>query len=226
MRRPGDPSDAAPDRRAGRRHASPADAIVVGAGPNGLAAAVTLARAGLAVHVIEGAPTPGGGCRTQELTLPGFRHDVCSAVHPLAAASPFFQRIDLAALGATLRTPKVAFAHPLDGGRAGYVAGSVEETAGGLGPDGPSYRRLLGPLVRDVPLTLPELLAPLMRSVPGHPVAMARFGLGGVLPASLLARRFRTEEARALLAGAAAHTMLPLTAPATAGYGLSFVMIA
>jgi len=139
----------------------PADAIVVGAGPNGLAAAVTLAQAGLAVHVIEGAPTPGGGCRTQELTLPGFRHDVCSAVHPLAAASPFFQRIDLAALGATLRTPKVAFAHPLDGGRAGYVAGSVEETAGGLGADGPSYRRLLGPLVRDAPHTLPEILTPI-----------------------------------------------------------------
>ncbi|HEY1344080.1 MAG TPA: NAD(P)-binding protein, partial [Streptosporangiaceae bacterium] len=91
----------------------PADAIVAGAGPNGLAAAVTLARAGLTVQVIEGGPTPGGGCRTQDLTLPGFRHDVCSAVHPLAAASPFFQRIDLAALGATLRTPKVAFAHPL-----------------------------------------------------------------------------------------------------------------
>jgi phytoene dehydrogenase-like protein len=168
------------------------EAIVVGAGPNGLAAAVTLARAGLAVQVIEGAPTPGGGCRTQDLTLPGFQHDVCSAVHPLAAASPFFQRIDLAALGATLRTPKVAFAHPLDGGRAAYVAGSVEETAGGLGADGPSYRRLLGPLVRDVPLTLPEILAPMMRSVPGHPVALARFGLDGVLPASLLARRFRT----------------------------------
>jgi len=151
---------------------------------------------------------------------------VCSAVHPLAAASPFFQRIDLAALGATLRTPKVAFAHPLDGGRAGYVAGSVEETAGGLGADGPSYRRLLGPLVRDVPLTLPELLAPMLRSVPGHPLAMARFGLDGVLPASLLARRFRTEEARGLLAGAAAHTMLPLTAPGTAGFGLTLMMIA
>ena len=204
----------------------PTDAIVVGAGPNGLAAAVTLARAGLTVHVIEGAPTPGGGCRTQELTLPGFWHDVCSAVHPLAAASPFFQKIDLAALGATLRTPKVAFAHPLDGGRAGYVAGSVEETAGGLGADGPSYRRLLGPLVRDVPLTLPELLAPMMRSVPGHPVAMARFGLDGVLPASLLARRFRTEEARGLLAGVAAHTMLPLTAPGTGGFGLTLMMIA
>ena len=202
------------------------DAIVVGAGPNGLAAAVTLARAGLAVQVIEGAPTPGGGCRTQDLTLPGFQHDVCSAVHPLAAASPFFQRIDLAALGATLRTPKVAFAHPLDGGRAAYVAGSVEETAGGLGADGPSYRRLLGPLVRDVPLTLPEILAPMMRSVPGHPVALARFGLDGVLPASLLARRFRTEEARGLLAGVAAHAMLPLTALATGGFGLTLMMIA
>src|SRR5262249_60257643 len=93
----------------------PADAIVVGAGPNGLAAAVTLARAGLAVQVIEGAPTPGGGCRTQELTLPGFRHDVCSAVHPLAAASPFFHRIDLAALGAPPPPPQVPSPHPLDG---------------------------------------------------------------------------------------------------------------
>jgi phytoene dehydrogenase-like protein len=203
-----------------------ADAIVVGAGPNGLAAAVILARAGLAVRVIEGAPTPGGGCRTQELTLPGFQHDVCSAVHPLAAASPFFQTIDLAALGATLRTPKVAFAHPLDGGRAAYVAGSVDETAGGLGADGPSYRRLFGPLVRDVPLTLPEILVPMFRSVPGHPVALARFELDGVLPVSLLARRFRTEEARGLVAGVAAHAMLPLTAPATAGYGLMLIMIA
>src|SRR6266487_5465826 len=104
------------------------DAIVVGAGPNGLAAALTLARAGLTVDVIEGAPTPGGGCRTEELTLPGFHHDVCSAVHPLAAASPFFQGSDLAAQGVRLCTPKVAFAHPLDGGRAAAAA-SVSETA-------------------------------------------------------------------------------------------------
>ncbi len=200
--------------------ASPAtDVVVVGSGPNGLAAAVTLARAGLSVHVIEGAATPGGGCRTEELTLPGFRHDVCSAVHPLAAASPFFTGTDLAARGVRLLTPKVAFAHPLDGGRAAAVAGSVAETAGGLGPDGGAYRRLLDPLVRDVSLTLPAILAPL-RSVPGHPLAMARFGLEGILPASLLARRFRTEEARALLAGVAAHAMLPLTAPLTSAFGL------
>src|SRR6266851_5516541 len=202
-----------------------ADAIVVGSGPNGLAAALTLARAGLVVDVIEGADTPGGGCRTEELTLPGFHHDVCSAVHPLAAASPFFLGTDLAARGVTLRLPKVAFAHPLDGGRAAAVAGSVDETAGGLGADGASYRRLLAPLVRDTQLTLPDILAPL-RSVPGHPLAMARFGLDGILPATLLARRFKTEEAQALLAGVAAHSMLPLSAPLTSAFGLVLMMAA
>ena len=200
------------------------DAIVVGSGPNGLAAAVTLARAGLSVHVIEGAATPGGGCRTEELTLPGFRHDVCSAVHPLAGASPFFAGADLASRGVRLLTPKVAFAHPLDGGRAAALAGSVDETAGSLGPDGGAYRRMLGPLVRDFPLTLPAILAPLFRSVPGHPVALARFGLEGLLPASVLARRLRGEPARAMLAGAAAHTMRPLDAPLTGGLGLLFLM--
>ena len=127
------------------------DAIVVGSGPNGLAAAITLARAGLRVRLIEGSDTPGGGCRTAELTLPGFRHDVCSAVHPLAASSPFFTGVDLAARGVTLCTPKVAFAHPLDGGRAAAVTGSVEETAASLGRDAGAYRRLLGPLVTTPP---------------------------------------------------------------------------
>ena len=121
---------------------------MVGSGPNGLAAALTLARAGVAVEVLEGAATPGGGCRTQELTLPGFRHDVCSSVHPLAAASPFFRQADLAAHGVRLRFPRVAFAHPLDGGRAAAVHGSVAETAHSLGPDAAAYRRLLGPLVQ------------------------------------------------------------------------------
>jgi phytoene dehydrogenase-like protein len=217
-----------------------ADAIIVGSGPNGMAAAVTLARAGLSVHVIEGAATLGGGCRTEELTLPGFRHDVCSAVHPLAGASPFFTGadggvwggrppevgIDLAARGVRLLTPKVAFAHALDGGRAAAAAGSVEETAASLGPDGRAYRRLVGPLVRDMPLTLPAILAPLLRSVPEHPVALARYGLEGLLPASVLARRLRGARARAMLAGAAAHAMLPLTTPLTGAVGMLFLMTA
>jgi len=198
---------------------------VVGAGPNGLAAALTLARAGLAVDVFEGAGTPGGGCRTENLTLPGFRHDVCSAVHPLAAASPFFLGTDLAARGVRLLTPKVAFAHPLDGGRAAAVSGSVDETAGGLGADAGAYRRLMGPLVRDSGAIVPAVLAPL-RSVPEHAAAVSRFGLRGVLPASLLARRFETEEARALLAGVAAHSMQPLTAPLTGGFGLLLALLA
>ena len=207
------------------RSARPADAIVVGAGPNGLAAAVTLARAGLAVHVIEGAATPGGGCRTEELTLPGFRHDVCSAVHPLAGVSPFFAGAGQAERGVTLLTPKVAVAHPLDGGRAGAVSGSVAETAAALGRDQRPYQRLLEPLVRDAPLTLPALLAPL-RSVPRHPAAVARFGLAGLRPATWLARRFEEPETAALLAGTAAHTMLPLTAPLTSAFGLLFLMTA
>jgi phytoene dehydrogenase-like protein len=200
-------------------------AIVVGSGPNGLAAALTLARAGVAVEVFEGAATPGGGCRTQELTLPGFRHDVCSSVHPLAAASPFFQQAGLAAHGVRLRAPRVAFAHPLDGGRAAAVHGSVAETAVGLGADATAYRRLFGPLVRDAEQIVPAVLQPL-RSVPPHPAAIARFGLTGLVPASWLARRFSTEEGRALLAGAAAHAIRPLTAPLTSGFGLLLTMLA
>src|ERR1700740_1416218 len=122
------------------------DPVVVGSGPNGLAAALPMAAAGLRVQVIEGAPTIGGGCRTEELTLPGFWHDVCSAAHPLAVASPFFQRFDLAGRGVTLACPEVEFSHPLDGGRAAVVTRSVAGTAAGLGADGRAYRRLLGPL--------------------------------------------------------------------------------
>jgi phytoene dehydrogenase-like protein len=201
------------------------DAVVVGSGPNGLAAALTLARAGLAVTVIEGARTAGGGCRTQELTLPGFRHDVCSAVHPLAAASPFFTGTDLASRGVTLLTPKVAFAHPLDGGRAVAAAGSVDQTAGDLGQDAAAYRSLLGPLVREADSILPAVLAPL-RSVPARPAAVAGFALRGLLPATMLARRFATEEARAMLAGVAAHSIQPLSAPLSGGFGLLLMVLA
>lgn len=201
------------------------DAVVVGSGPNGLAAALTLARAGLTVSVFEGAATPGGGCRTAELTLPGFRHDVCSAVHPLLAGSPFFRRTSLTARGVRLIAPTTAFAHPIDGRRAAAVRGSVEETARGLGRDADAYRRLMSPLVRDADLITPAILAPL-RSPTAHPLALARFGGEGVLPARLLIRLFRTEEAKALLAGAAAHSMLPLGAPFSGAFGVLLMMLA
>lgn len=198
--------------------------MVVGAGPNGLAAALTLARAGLAVEIYEGDSGPGGGCRTAELTLPGFHHDVCSAVHPLVLASPFFRTVDLSVRGVRALNPEVAFAHPLDGGRAGAVLRSVEATAAGLGSDAAAYRRVFEPLAGDVDKVLPTVLGPL-RTPPRHPVAMARLGLPGLLPVTRLAGRFRTDEARALLAGAAAHSMLPLGAPLTGSYGLLFVAL-
>jgi phytoene dehydrogenase-like protein len=201
------------------------DAVVVGSGPNGLAAAVTLARAGLAVEVIEGSSDPGGGCRTEELTLPGFRHDICSAVHPLAAASPFFLGTDLQARGVRLLYPKVAFAHPIDGGRAGAVSGSVEETAATLGADARRYARLMTPFVRHADSIVAEVLAPL-RSVPSHPTSMARFGLTGLLPASRLAGRFQTDEGAGLISGVAAHSMLPLSTPLTSGFGLLLTLLA
>ena len=201
------------------------DAVVVGSGPNGLAAAITMAAAGLRVQVIEGAPTIGGGCRTEELTLPGFRHDVCSAAHPLAVASPFFQRFGLTARGVTLAWPEVEFAHPLDGGRAAVVTRSVAGTAAGLGADGPAYRRLLGPLTSHMDDVLEAILAPL-RKPPAHPLAAVDYGRRAILPASAVARRWHTDEARGIMAGAAAHSMMPLTAVPTAGIGLMLIGLA
>src|ERR1700747_3055305 len=138
-----------------------ADAVVVGSGPNGLAAAITMVAPVVRVQVIGGAPTIGGGCRTEELTLPGFWHDVCSAAHPLAVASPFFQRFGLAARGVTLARPEVEFAHPLDGGRSAIVTRDSGHTAAGLGADSRSSRRLFGPLTSHMDEICAMILGPL-----------------------------------------------------------------
>ncbi len=199
------------------------DAVVVGSGPNGLAGALTLARAGLTVEIFEGAAEAGGGCRTEELTIPGFTHDVCSTVQPLLAASPFFRRTRLP--GVTLRTPEIAFAHPLDGGRAAAVSASVQSTAASLQDDEGRYRRLFAPLVEDAEAIIPSVLAPLL-SLPRHPLAMTRFGLPGLLPIDRLAGRFKTPEARALLAGLGAHAMRPLSAPGTSAFALLLGVLA
>ncbi len=201
------------------------DAIVVGAGPNGLAAAVVLAAAGLGVRVVEAASEPGGGCRTAELTLPGFRHDVCAAAHPLALASPFFARFDLAARGVRLLEPELPFAHPLEDGRAGIVHRSVEETAAGLGGDGPAYRRLFGPLAARGDEIADDVLSSL-RNVPAHPLALARFGGRALASATALAARFQDDEARAILAGVGAHAMRPLERPLTGGVALFLTVLA
>lgn len=203
------------------------DAIVIGAGPNGLAAAITLLRAGRTVRVYEAAATVGGGTRTEELTLPGFRHDVCSTILPLTAASPFMRTIDWAAHDVELVHPDAPVAHALAPDRAVLLERSVAATAAGLGDhDGRAWRALFGPLVRDASKLGRELLRPIIH-VPRHPLAFARFGLPALRSTRGLARaRFRDEPARALFAGLAAHAMLALDRPLGASFGMVLGMYA
>lgn len=202
------------------------DAVVVGAGPNGLTAAVTLARTGLRVRVYEFAPEVGGGARTDERTLPGFRHDPCSAVHPLGAGSPILRSLPLERHGLAWVEPDVALAHPFPDGSAAVLERSVERTARSLGSDAGAYRRLVDPFVDRWPELAPDVLrAPLM-NLPRHPLLLARFGLSGAQPAELLTRRFRGRPARGLFAGLAAHVNAPLTSPVTSGIGLLFALSA
>ena len=175
--------------------------------------------------VIEGDDTIGGGTRSAELTLPGFVHDVCAAVHALGAASPAFASMGLERHGLEWLHPDIALAHPLDGGRAGVLHRSLHATVTGLGGDGPSWRRLFEPLVRTWGALGPQLMGPIL-TVPRHPFALARFGIHAVQPASFTQRRFRTAEARALFGGCAAHAFLPLTHPLTAAFGITLALTA
>jgi phytoene dehydrogenase-like protein len=195
------------------------DAVVVGAGPNGLAAAITLAQAGLKTVLREAEATVGGGLRSSELTLPGFIHDVCSAVHTLALSSPFFRTLPLADFGLEWIQPPAPLAHPLDDGSAALLERSPDVTAEGLGLGGRDWRRLHAPFVRAWDDLAHDILSSPLR-LPHHPFLMAWFGLRGLLPATTLARTLRGTRAKALFAGNAAHSFLPLDAPGTAAFGL------
>ena len=202
-----------------------ADAVVVGSGPNGLGAAIVLARAGLAVRVLEGEDTVGGGCRSAELTLPGFVHDLCSAIHPLAVSSPLLRTVPLAEHGVEWIESPAALAHPFDDGTAALLYRSIEATGETLGEDADRYRRLMAPLVERSDALLDDVLGPL--GVPTSLAAFAGFSVRSALPASTLARRvFRGPRGRALFAGLAAHSMVPLTRLPTASYGLVLGVLA
>jgi phytoene dehydrogenase-like protein len=196
------------------------DAIVVGSGPNGLAAAITLARAGCSVRVFEANETIGGGARSAELTLPGFVHDLCSAIHPLALGSPFFRSLHLEGVGLNWIQPPIALAHPLEDGSAACLWKDIDQTASSLGRDERSYRRLMQPLAGDWQALAAEFLRPMLH-LPRHPIALGRFGLNAIRPALSLAQsRFETSAARALFGGIAAHSFLPLSTLASAAFGL------
>ena len=195
-------------------------AWVVGSGPNGLACAVALAREGVEVTVLEAADEIGGGARTAELTGPGLLHDVCSATHPMAVASPFLRSLDLERFGLEWLWPEIDLAHPLDDGTAGVLLRSIDATAEGLGEDGPRWRRVLGPPSAAFGALSEDFFQPLLH-VPKHPIQLARFGMRAATPASILVRAFRTEQARALFGGVAAHAFSPLNLPMSSSVGMA-----
>ena len=201
------------------------DAVVVGSGPNGLSAAIALAQAGVSVRVLEARDEIGGGIRSAELTLPGFVHDVCSGCHPMGVLSPWFRSLPLHEHGLRWIHPPASVAHPLDGQPAVLLRRALRETASDLGEDAGAYERLLAPSLRAPHELLADLLGPLR--IPKHPIRLARFGLPGLLPAAGSFRsRFRGERARALLAGLAAHSILPLERPLTAAVAMIFALTA
>jgi phytoene dehydrogenase-like protein len=194
------------------------DAIIVGSGPNGLAAAITLQREGLSVLLLESHNEIGGGCRSAQLTLPGFTHDVCSAVHPLAAGSPFFNSLPLHKHGLKFIYPETAAAHPLDNGTAALLKNDLNDTAQQLGADEPVYKKLIGDVVKLWPQIEDDALGPL--HFPAKPLKMAKFGMHALLSAAQLSKRFHTNEGRALWAGMAAHSIQPLTNATTSAIAL------
>ncbi|WP_121808932.1 phytoene desaturase family protein [Mucilaginibacter kameinonensis] len=194
------------------------DAVIVGSGPNGLAAAILLQQHGLSVLLLEGKDKIGGGLRTEELTLPGFKHDVCSAIHPLAAGSPFFEKLPLHEHGLEYIYPEVAAAHPFDNGTAAVLKKSIIETADLLGEDRDAYIKLMAHLVKSWPGLAADVLGPL--TFPKHPVDLAIFGLDALTSSTHLAKKFKTEEAKGLLAGMAAHSIQPLTNLTTSAIAL------
>jgi phytoene dehydrogenase-like protein len=198
------------------------EAIVVGSGPNGLACAVELARNGVGVTVLEAAERIGGGTRSSELTVPGLVHDDCSATHPMAAGSPFLRSLDLGRHGLEWLFPEVDLAHPLDDGTTGVMVRSIERTAAGLGEDGAAWKRVFGSPSAHFEALLGDMLAPILH-MPRHPLRLARFGIAAAAPATLLARRWRTPQARALFGGVAAHAFSPLSRPMSSSVGCALI---